>query len=151
MIKGRNATASKAQRPGPCLDFGFQYSLIRNIWSKKFGAEYWPCLAQIAVAPLKEGHSCSFRTNLVSFRTFRCPLFPKPVSCPGLFCCFLQQDCSNPKFKHDNRLLISHTILKFIYSKKATKFCEISTLLLSVLTVDKSKAEISQNFVAFSE
>ena len=33
----------------------------------------------------------------------------------------------------------------------ATKFCEISTLLLSVCTVDKSKAEISQNFVAFSE
>ena len=31
------------------------------------------------------GHSCSFRTNLVSFRTFRRPLFPKPVSCPGLF------------------------------------------------------------------
>ena len=31
------------------------------------------------------GHSCSFRTNLVSFRTFRCPLFPKPVSWFGLF------------------------------------------------------------------
>ena len=27
----------------------------------------------------KGGHSCSFRTNLVSFRTFRCPLFLKPV------------------------------------------------------------------------
>ena len=26
------------------------------------------------------GHSCSSRTNLVSFRTFRRPLFPKPVS-----------------------------------------------------------------------
>ena len=32
----------------------------------------------------------------------------------------------------------------------ATK-CEISTLLLSVWTVDKIKVEISQNFVAFSE
>ena len=42
-------------------------------------------------------------------------------------------------------------LLKFIYSEKATKFCKISTLLLSVLTVDKSKVEISQNFVAFSE
>ena len=41
--------------------------------------------------------------------------------------------------------------VKFIYSEKATKFCEISTLLLSVCTVDKSKVEISQNFVAFSE
>ena len=25
----------------PCLDFGFQYALIRNNWSKKFGVEYW--------------------------------------------------------------------------------------------------------------
>ena len=41
--------------------------------------------------------------------------------------------------------------LKFIYSERATKFCEISTLLLSVCTVDKSKVEISQTFVAFSE
>ena len=40
--------------------------------------------------------------------------------------------------------------LKFIYSEKATKFSKIFTLLLSVCTVDKSKVEISQNFVAFS-
>ena len=42
-------------------------------------------------------------------------------------------------------------VIKFIYPEKATKFCEISILLLSVRTVDKSKVEISQNFVAFSE
>ena len=41
--------------------------------------------------------------------------------------------------------------IKFIYSEKATQFCEISTLLLTVCTVVKSKMEISQNFVAFSE
>ena len=41
--------------------------------------------------------------------------------------------------------------LKFIYSEKATKFCEISTLLLTGTTYDKSKVEILQNFVAFSE
>ena len=41
--------------------------------------------------------------------------------------------------------------VKFIYSEKATNFCKISTLLLYVCTVDKSKVEISQNFVAFSE
>ena len=29
--------------------------------------------------------------------------------------------------------------VKFIYSEKATKFCEMSTLLLFVCTVDKSK------------
>ena len=43
------------------------------------------------------------------------------------------------------------SFIKFIYSEKATKFCKISNLLLSVCTVDKIKVEISQNFVAFSE
>ena len=44
-------------------------------------------------------------------------------------------------------------VLKFIYSEKATKFCEISlsTLFLTDTTQDKSKVEILQNFVAFSE
>jgi hypothetical protein len=41
--------------------------------------------------------------------------------------------------------------LKFIYSEKATIFCKISTLLLTVCTVVGSKVEILQNFVAFSE
>ena len=38
--------------------------------------------------------------------------------------------------------------VKFIYSEKATKFCEISTLLLSYAVPVKSKMEILQNFVA---
>ena len=42
-------------------------------------------------------------------------------------------------------------LLMFIYSEKATKFCEIFPLLLTVHTVVKSKGKISQNFVAFSE
>ena len=41
--------------------------------------------------------------------------------------------------------------LKFIYSEKATKFCKISTLLLSVCILNKSKMEVSQNFVVFSQ
>ena len=45
----------------------------------------------------------------------------------------------------------SSTKVNFIYSEKARKICEISTLLLTVCTVVKSKVEISQNFVAFSE
>ena len=40
--------------------------------------------------------------------------------------------------------------LKFIYSEKATKFCEIFTFLLSYVVPVKSKVKISQNFVAFS-
>ena len=43
------------------------------------------------------------------------------------------------------------TLIKFIYSEKATKFCEIFPLLLTVCTAVKSKGKISQNFVAFSE
>ena len=42
-------------------------------------------------------------------------------------------------------------MIKFIYSEKATNFCEISTLDLTYLVTVKSKVEISQNFVAFSE
>ena len=41
--------------------------------------------------------------------------------------------------------------IKVIYSEITTKFCEISTLLLSYVVPVKSKVEISQNFVAFSE
>ena len=42
-------------------------------------------------------------------------------------------------------------LLKFIYSEKATKFCEILLLLLTTVHTVKSKVNISQNFVAFSE
>ena len=41
--------------------------------------------------------------------------------------------------------------IKFIYSEKATKFCEIFTLRLAYVVPIKSKGKISQNFVAFSE
>ena len=41
--------------------------------------------------------------------------------------------------------------LKFMYSEKATHFCEISNLFLSYVVPVTSKVEISQNFVAFSE
>ena len=48
-------------------------------------------------------------------------------------------------------LYTTHGILKFIYSEKATRFCEIFPLLLTTVHEDKSKGKISQNFVAFSE
>ena len=44
-----------------------------------------------------------------------------------------------------------NTMIKFVYSEKATKFCEIFTLLLSTVHTDKSKVKISQKYVAFSE
>ena len=39
----------------------------------------------------------------------------------------------------------SFFLLKFIYSEKASKFCEIFLLLLTVCTVIKSKGKILQN------
>ena len=39
------------------------------------------------------------------------------------------------------------SVLKFIYSEKATTFCEIFALLLPETTKDKSKVKISQNCV----
>ena len=49
------------------------------------------------------------------------------------------------------RALYMFSQLKFIYSKKATKFCEIFPLFLTTVHTVKSKGKISQNFVAFSQ
>ena len=48
-------------------------------------------------------------------------------------------------------LKLDFNVLKFIYSEKATKFCEIFPLLLTTVHTVKSRGKISQNFVAFSE
>ena len=47
--------------------------------------------------------------------------------------------------------MISPHLVKYIYFEKVTKFCKIYTLLLSYVVPVKSKVEISQNFLAFSE
>ena len=47
--------------------------------------------------------------------------------------------------------MVNHMQVKSSSSEKATKIFEISTLLLSYVVPVKSKVEISQNFVAFSE
>ena len=41
-VKAGPPQLARPLRPGPCLDFGFQYALIRNNRSKQFGAQ---CLA----------------------------------------------------------------------------------------------------------
>ena len=51
----------------------------------------------------------------------------------------------------DYKIKFRHNFLKFIYSEKATKVCEISTEDLSYVVPVKSTEEISQTFVAFSE
>ena len=54
----------------------------------------------------------------------------------NMLCCLFLSKCS---------------LVKFIYSEKATNFCEISTVDLSYVVTVKYLVEISQNFVAFSE
>ena len=55
-------------------------------------------------------------------------------------------------FANDSQFIFkTEATLKFIYSEKATRFCEISTVDLTGTTYDKSTMEILQNFVAFSE
>ena len=56
--------------------------------------------------------------------------------------------------RHHNFVAKKNTIctsVKFIYSEKAKKICEIFTLILSYVVPVKSKVKISQNVVAFSE
>ena len=50
-----------------------------------------------------------------------------------------------------NSSVVAQSVLKFVYSEKATKFWVIFTLLLSTAHTEKSKVEILENFVAFSE
>ena len=55
-------------------------------------------------------------------------------------------------FLKENHNFHVHVLwLKFIYSEKATKFCEIFPLLLTTVHTVKGKGKISQNFVGFSE
>ena len=55
-----------------------------------------------------------FRINLVSFRTFRRPLFCKPVSWQGLFCHFLQQTGSNAKHYNLTNCFVNQKFKTFL-------------------------------------
>ena len=56
-----------------------------------------------------------------------------------------------PRHGHLKLMIDAIGHFKFIYYEKATKFCEIFTLLLTTIHTVKSKVKILQNFVAFSE
>ena len=57
----------------------------------------------------------------------------------------------SPPYHSTGFSIAAGVVLKFIYSEKAAKFCEISNLLLSYVVLVKSKMEVLQNFVAFFE
>ena len=76
---------------------------------------------------------------------------PVPEICHVLA---LLQKCSLNNWKTFQSFRCSariFTLVKFIYSEQATKFCEIFTLLLTAVHTVISKVKILQNFVAFSE
>ena len=64
---------------------------------------------------------------------------------------FMQAQISWGPKKSGTQMRLEPFQLKFIYSEKATKFCETFTLLLTTVHTVKSKVKILQNFVAFSE
>ena len=64
---------------------------------------------------------------------------------------FMNHFCLLSKLNATQNCYKKYKKMKFIYSDKATKFFEISTLLLSYVVPVKRKVEILQNFVAFSE
>ena len=64
---------------------------------------------------------------------------------------FTPQDLYYISTKFATKQIYIPRFVNFIYSEKATKFCEISTVDLSYVMPVKSSVEISQNFVAFSE
>ena len=64
---------------------------------------------------------------------------------------YLQSSATKDWFLLAQFFLVGKTLLKFIYSEMATKFCEIFPLILTTVHTVKSKWKISQNFVAFSE
>ena len=56
------------------------------------------------------------------------------------------QSSDQPGHPYGTKFPVDFSVkVKFIYSEKATKFCKISTLLLSYVVPVKSKVEILQN------
>ena len=83
----------------------------------------------------------------------KCP--PTLAESPGLAaadCCtmtyFWEPHLENRYVVLNIKMINYETPLNFIYSEKATKFCEISTVDLSYVVSVKSTLEILQNFVA---
>ena len=70
---------------------------------------------------------------------------------PHPFCTYFFTFCNKAGNKQCKYNLLPTYKVKFMYSEKVTKFCEISTVDLSYVVPVKSTVVISQNFVAFSE
>ena len=97
------------------------------------------------------GHSCSFRSNLLSFRIFRCPLFPKSVSWIGLFAVINQfkKQCSSSFWITFNVFDVSGELRIFfprqdsviVFFWKTRKNKEIIVFFSNLLTSDAIKIE----------
>ena len=102
-------------------------------------------ICQTASQPYRLSHIHALRVNLPYFHGLNLVIFSK-WKIDG----FEKMTFFNPLIFNSNFFLF-HPHVKSIYSEKATKFCEIFTLLFSYVVPVKSKVKISQNFVAFSE
>ena len=92
---------------------------------------------------------CMYIVQLLGI-TFSSILHVHCVCAPPFFLPAVVSSLTFRNISHISSLLNSN-LVKFKNSEKATKFCEIFTLLLSYVVPVKSKVKISQNFVAFSE
>ena len=106
--------------------------------------------------PCSQNHLCTLKIKrfLMKVRfvakiktTFSLILILRILNCLLVIC---GRNQNNSKFITSHVFLIK-IHLKFISSEKATKLCEIFTLLLSYVVPVKIKVKISQNFVALSE
>ena len=95
-------------------------------------------------------NSFLFQNLRIAKRCWFLLVLPKSI-CSRRMACICLGNLMILKKEKKNVGLIMLIILKFIYSEKATQFCEIFTLLLSYVVPIKSIVKISQNFVGFSE
>ena len=97
--------------------------------------------------------SCGFSSFRFLYKFSKCPRSRKLPKLEDIVQAVkLEVKLCKYHLDHQNRHVITFKfiIIKFIYSDKATKVCEIFTLILSHEVPVKSKVKISQNLVAFS-
>ena len=130
------------------------YKTTNSFWSVWF-LSYFTTLSPIChLSPISHTSLTHLSPNSLPFLTHHSPIYHLWLTHPSLshFSPISPHfsPISHPSLTNFFFIIVT-TFVEFIYSEKATKFCEISTLLLSYVVPVKSKVEILQNFVAYSE
>ena len=122
---------------------------VHNMFSPGFGLEF-SCIELVIQWTICCHIVCWFMQKYELLTMIYLPVLPKIWIKQYL----IQAKKQSAGFKLALRFLfflLFHFENKICKVQKATKFCEIFTLLLSTVHTDKSKVDISQKFVAFSE